>query len=127
MTHKDTNPIVSLVCRTVSPFIMLYALYVIFHCCQIGWVCVARAVHSHRREFSVTCWPAQGCLPPRVEDYIDRSSVRSPADCRVRKRMRQVLLLMTEDVIDTESTRCCAIFCETLNRAVAAGQKESCT
>ena len=31
MTHKDTNPIVSLVSRVVSPFIMIYALYVIFH------------------------------------------------------------------------------------------------
>jgi multicomponent Na+:H+ antiporter subunit B len=31
MTHKDTNPILSLVSRVVSPFIMLYALYVIFH------------------------------------------------------------------------------------------------
>lgn len=31
MTQKDINPIVSLVCRVVSPFIMLYALYVIFH------------------------------------------------------------------------------------------------
>jgi multicomponent Na+:H+ antiporter subunit B len=31
MTRKDDNPIVSLVARVVSPFIMLYALYVIFH------------------------------------------------------------------------------------------------
>jgi multicomponent Na+:H+ antiporter subunit B len=31
MTRKDNNPIVSLVSRVVSPFIMLYALYVIFH------------------------------------------------------------------------------------------------
>jgi multicomponent Na+:H+ antiporter subunit B len=31
MTHKDANPIVSLVSRVVSPFIMMYALYVIFH------------------------------------------------------------------------------------------------
>jgi multicomponent Na+:H+ antiporter subunit B len=31
MTFKDDNPIVSLVARVVSPFIMLYALYVIFH------------------------------------------------------------------------------------------------
>jgi multicomponent Na+:H+ antiporter subunit B len=31
MTQKDNNPIVSLVSRVVSPFIMLYALYVIFH------------------------------------------------------------------------------------------------
>lgn len=31
MTKKDNNPIVSLVCRVVSPFIMLFALYVIFH------------------------------------------------------------------------------------------------
>lgn len=31
MTRKDDNPIVSLVSRVVSPFIMLYALYVIFH------------------------------------------------------------------------------------------------
>jgi multicomponent Na+:H+ antiporter subunit B len=31
MTRKIDNPIVSLVCRLVSPFIMLYALYVIFH------------------------------------------------------------------------------------------------
>ena len=31
MTHKDDNPIVSLVSRVVSPFIMLFALYVIFH------------------------------------------------------------------------------------------------
>lgn len=31
MTRKDDNPIVSLVSRNVSPFIMLYALYVIFH------------------------------------------------------------------------------------------------
>ena len=31
MTKKDNNPIVSLVSRVVSPFIMLFALYVIFH------------------------------------------------------------------------------------------------
>jgi multicomponent Na+:H+ antiporter subunit B len=31
MTQKDDNPIVSLVSRAVSPFIMVYALYVIFH------------------------------------------------------------------------------------------------
>jgi len=31
MIRKDDNPIVSLVSRVVSPFIMLYALYVIFH------------------------------------------------------------------------------------------------
>lgn len=31
MTRKDENPIVSLVSRVVSPFIMLFALYVIFH------------------------------------------------------------------------------------------------
>ena len=31
MTRKDNNPIVSLVSRVVSPFIMIYALYVIFH------------------------------------------------------------------------------------------------
>lgn len=31
MTRKSDNPIVSLVSRIVSPFIMLYALYVIFH------------------------------------------------------------------------------------------------
>ncbi len=31
MTRKDNNPIVSLVAVTVSPFIMLFALYVIFH------------------------------------------------------------------------------------------------
>jgi len=31
MTRKDDNPIISLVSRSVSPFIMLYALYVIFH------------------------------------------------------------------------------------------------
>lgn len=31
MTHKNTNPVLSLVSRVVSPFIMLYALYVIFH------------------------------------------------------------------------------------------------
>lgn len=31
MTRKIDNPIVSLVSRLVSPFIMLYALYVIFH------------------------------------------------------------------------------------------------
>jgi multicomponent Na+:H+ antiporter subunit B len=31
MTQKDNNPIVSLISRVVSPFIMLFALYVIFH------------------------------------------------------------------------------------------------
>ncbi len=31
MTRKDDNPIVSLVSRTVAPFIMVFALYVIFH------------------------------------------------------------------------------------------------
>ncbi|MCP5050090.1 MAG: sodium:proton antiporter [bacterium] len=31
MTRKDDNPIVSLVSRAVSPFIMVFALYVIFH------------------------------------------------------------------------------------------------
>ena len=31
MTRKSDNPVVSLVSRIVSPFIMLYALYVIFH------------------------------------------------------------------------------------------------
>ncbi len=31
MTRKDDNPIVSLVSRVVSPFIMVFALYVIFH------------------------------------------------------------------------------------------------
>lgn len=31
MTESTDNPIVSLVSRAVSPFIMLYALYVIFH------------------------------------------------------------------------------------------------
>lgn len=31
MIQKDNNPIVSLVSRVVSPFIMLFALYVIFH------------------------------------------------------------------------------------------------
>lgn len=31
MERKKDNPIVSLVSRTVSPFIMLFALYVIFH------------------------------------------------------------------------------------------------
>ncbi len=31
MTRKDNNPIVSLLSRIVSPFIMLFALYVIFH------------------------------------------------------------------------------------------------
>jgi len=31
MIRKDTNPIVSLVSFTVAPFIMLFALYVIFH------------------------------------------------------------------------------------------------
>jgi len=31
MTRKVDNPIVSLVSRLVSPFIMIYALYVIFH------------------------------------------------------------------------------------------------
>jgi multicomponent Na+:H+ antiporter subunit B len=31
MTEKNDNPIVTLVSRLVSPFIMLFALYVIFH------------------------------------------------------------------------------------------------
>ncbi len=31
MTRKDDNPIVSLVSRMISPFIMIFALYVIFH------------------------------------------------------------------------------------------------
>ena len=31
MTRKEENPIISLVSRSVSPFIMLFALYVIFH------------------------------------------------------------------------------------------------
>ena len=31
MTRKSDNPVVSFVSRIVSPFIMLYALYVIFH------------------------------------------------------------------------------------------------
>ncbi len=31
MTRKSDNPIVSLVSRIISPFIMLFALYVIFH------------------------------------------------------------------------------------------------
>lgn len=31
MTNRTDNPIVSLVSRLVSPFIMLFALYVIFH------------------------------------------------------------------------------------------------
>lgn len=31
MTRKDNNPIISLVSRQVSPFIMIFALYVIFH------------------------------------------------------------------------------------------------
>lgn len=31
MTRKEDNPIVSLVSRLVSPFIMVFALYVIFH------------------------------------------------------------------------------------------------
>lgn len=31
MTWKDNNPIVSLVSRMVSPFIMIFALYVVFH------------------------------------------------------------------------------------------------
>lgn len=31
MTRKDDNPIVSLVSRNVAPFIMVFALYVIFH------------------------------------------------------------------------------------------------
>ncbi len=31
MTRKDDNPIVSLISRTVSPFIMVFALYVVFH------------------------------------------------------------------------------------------------
>jgi multicomponent Na+:H+ antiporter subunit B len=31
MTQKDNNPIVSLISRVVSPFIMMFALYVIFH------------------------------------------------------------------------------------------------
>ena len=31
MIRKDNNPIVSLISRVVSPFIMLFALYVIFH------------------------------------------------------------------------------------------------
>jgi multicomponent Na+:H+ antiporter subunit B len=31
MTRKNDNPIVSLVSRTVAPFIMLFALYVVFH------------------------------------------------------------------------------------------------
>lgn len=31
MTQKEDNPIISLVSRVVSPFIMIFALYVIFH------------------------------------------------------------------------------------------------
>jgi multicomponent Na+:H+ antiporter subunit B len=31
MTRKEDNPIISLVSRVVSPFIMIFALYVIFH------------------------------------------------------------------------------------------------
>ena len=31
MTHKEDNPIICLVSRVVSPFIMIFALYVIFH------------------------------------------------------------------------------------------------
>lgn len=31
MTKKEDNPIISLVSRVVSPFIMIFALYVIFH------------------------------------------------------------------------------------------------
>lgn len=31
MTWKDNNPIVSLVSRMVAPFIMIFALYVVFH------------------------------------------------------------------------------------------------
>ncbi len=31
MTRKEDNPIVSLVSRIISPFIMIFALYVIFH------------------------------------------------------------------------------------------------
>ncbi len=31
MVRKDNNPIVSLVSRMVAPFIMIFALYVIFH------------------------------------------------------------------------------------------------
>jgi multicomponent Na+:H+ antiporter subunit B len=31
MTRKELNPIVSLVSRLVAPFIMIFALYVIFH------------------------------------------------------------------------------------------------
>jgi multicomponent Na+:H+ antiporter subunit B len=31
MTRKNDNPIISLISRVVSPFIMIFALYVIFH------------------------------------------------------------------------------------------------
>lgn len=31
MTRKEDNPIVSIVSRLVSPFIMIFALYVVFH------------------------------------------------------------------------------------------------